>query len=560
MKMKVKKPSPPSVKAAAKAVKKAVSNPVSAAAKSVKQAGGNVKKNTGSIARGAKRIGKTVKPSATRAAKAIKQRSQKGIGKIKKAAKKAGKITALAAPGARDRYANEIRKAGTRQRITRANSRNVTTVRRIATGSHVVRYRNSLAKAGKTKVSSGKKLLKKAKKTFSKPGKPIAKAFKSPKKALSKKIKAASKAKVQFPKNVKGPKATCPLLKQKGLEQSNAMLKTPKLRIPKPSANVVGGIIGGVVGGSIGMVVGGGAGAVVGARVGARIVAQEFNKSNVVSRRTPDYSSKYRAGKPQPGNKTQRHTASTSVGVYPGQQQYNNCGVQSCAQIIAQATGTLPDEKVLLKFAIENGWAEKNGSMRDRRSIPTDSLAEPDGGTFPWTQKEILAAYGVSSKTYLFEYDNRSTLEKSWDDAIVKPISDALIKSTGEQVPRGYDVKRGTHTYRDTLGHAIWEGKGIITSIHTDGASWWKNWDGTSRGSGFHALCIVDGDFDANGNLTHVYLTDTGVNVPEVPPPRGQSRPGPKRVSIDEYMSAVQSSVDNGNPMSLVITDNKIWP
>jgi hypothetical protein len=306
---------------------------------------------------------------------------------------------------------------------------------------------------------------------------------------------------------------------------------------------------------------------VVGARVGARIGRQEFNKPKVVNKRTPDYSSTLRAGKPQPGNKAQRHTASTSAGVYPisdtqKNQLYNNCGVQSCAQIIAQATGTLHDENVLLKFAIENGWAEKNGSMRGGRSIRTASLAREDGGTFAWTQKEILAAYGVSSKTYLFEYDNRTTLEKGWDDAIAKPFSDAYIKSTGEQVPRGFDVKRGPHTYVDTLGQAIWEGKGVIAGIHTDGASWWKNPNGTSRaapGGGFHAFCVVDGDFDANGNLTHVYLTDTGVGVPAIPQPPA-TRPGPLQVPIADYMKAVQSGVDKGGLMDLVITDNKIWP
>jgi hypothetical protein len=275
MKMKVKKPSPPSVKAAAKAVKKAVSNPVSAAAKSVKQAGGNVKKNTGSIARGAKRIGKTVKPSATRAAKAIKQRSQKGVGKIKKAAKKAGKITALAAPGARDRYANEIRKAGTRQRITRANSRNVTTVRRIATGSHVVRYRNSLAKAGKTKVSSGKKLLKKAKKTFSKPSKSIGKLSTSSKKSFGKKLKATRKTKLKFPSNVKGAKATCPLMKN--AMTSPKSFNQGKIKIPSPSQNILGGIIGYATGGPIG--------AVLGAAGGKRTVDFTSNMARIIARR-----------------------------------------------------------------------------------------------------------------------------------------------------------------------------------------------------------------------------------------------------------------------------------
>jgi hypothetical protein len=540
MGFKVKKPKPPSVKKAVQAVKKAVPRPAAKAATAVRKVAATAKKAAPKVARAAQRVAKSVKPSVKKATKAIKTQAKKGqsvVKKISNAAKKAGR--------------------GVSKSISKTSQKTKTAAKAIKT-------------KGKQLKSTVKKAAGKAKKAFAKSGKKASKAAKSAKKKLGKTLQKAKKAKVIFPKNVKGPKATCPLLTGKGAKLASVKLKAPKLKIPKPNANVVGGIIGGVAGGTIGLIVGGivagpvgAVGAVVGARVGARIGRQEFNKPKVVNKRTPDYSSTLRAGKPQPGNKTQRHTASTSAGVYPGKQDYNNCGVQSCAQIIAQATGVLPDEKVLLKFAIENGWAEKNGSMRSGRSIRTASLAEEDGGTRPWTRKEILAAYGVSSKTYQFEYDNRTTLEKGWDDAIKNPIVDAYIKSTGEQPDPKPDVTRGTHTYRDTLGHAIWEGKGIIASIHTDGASWWKNADGTSRGSGFHAFCVVDGDFDSSGNLTHVYLTDTGVNEPKmsVPPPAaGRFRPGPLKVPIADYMKAVQSRADKGMPMELVITDNKIWP
>jgi hypothetical protein len=196
----------------------------------------------------------SLKPKVAKASSAIKQLSKKSAPAINKVSKAAGKVGALAAPGTRERYGAEIRRIGSRDRRRRINTRNTTATRIIRPGSYVVRDRLRPSSGGLPKSPSARKLLNKAKKTFSNPGKPIAKAVKSPKKALSKKIKAASKAKVQFPKNVKGPKATCPLLKQKvaPLSASNKL----KVKVPKPSPNVVGAIIGGMVGGSTGAVIG----------------------------------------------------------------------------------------------------------------------------------------------------------------------------------------------------------------------------------------------------------------------------------------------------------------
>ena len=60
---------------------------------------------------------------------------------------------ALAAAGARLTYAVEIRKAGSRQRITRTSSRNVVTVRKLEPGRYTVRYRVS-AKVGKKTIKT----------------------------------------------------------------------------------------------------------------------------------------------------------------------------------------------------------------------------------------------------------------------------------------------------------------------------------------------------------------------------------------------------------------------
>ncbi len=57
---------------------------------------------------------------------------------------------ALAAAGARIKYEVEIKKAGSKQRITRVSSRNTVTVRKLTAGSYTVRYRVTATKGKKT--------------------------------------------------------------------------------------------------------------------------------------------------------------------------------------------------------------------------------------------------------------------------------------------------------------------------------------------------------------------------------------------------------------------------
>jgi hypothetical protein len=59
-------------------------------------------------------------------------------------------LSAMIASGARIRYEVEIRKAGSKQRISRVSSRNVITVRKLAAGSYRVRYRVTATKGKKT--------------------------------------------------------------------------------------------------------------------------------------------------------------------------------------------------------------------------------------------------------------------------------------------------------------------------------------------------------------------------------------------------------------------------
>lgn len=200
-----------------------------------------------------------------------------------------------------------------------------------------------------------------------------------------------------------------------------------------------------------------------------------------------------RSGK-QPGDKAAREKKAKDV--FPGQQHYNNCGVQSSAQIIGVAKGKVPAEDDLLKNAIDNDWADSGGidTPIGDQTIPTTA-----GGTGPSGRQKILSDSGVSSTSVKYS--------------------------------------------EEALADAIWNQKGVIANIHTDGASWWKNPDGTTMGSGKHAIVITDGDFDKDGNLTHVYINDTGI---------GER----KKVSIADFNKAAAA---HDSP-HLNITDKAIWP
>jgi hypothetical protein len=128
------------------------------------------------------------------ATQSLIDRSGKSIDAVKnvsKAAKKAGdKVGALAAKGTKIPSGAEIRRIGSREQRRRINTRNRITAGKLRPGSYVVRDR---ALPSLPKSSSGPKLLDKAKKTFSNPGKAISKAAKSPKKSLAKKIKVTKK-------------------------------------------------------------------------------------------------------------------------------------------------------------------------------------------------------------------------------------------------------------------------------------------------------------------------------------------------------------------------------
>jgi len=180
--------------------------------------------------------------------------------------------------------------------------------------------------------------------------------------------------------------------------------------------------------------------------------------------------------------------------VYPGHQHYGNCGIQSVGQVIAGASGTKPDERAMLDQAVKDGNADDVFLGRVRRAL-FDEKNDDSGGTNAKQRKAILAKNGVDSK---------------------------IVKTT-----------------RENLAMAIRGNKGIVANADAG-----ELWNDTQASGGGHAILVYDGDFDENGNLTHVYINDTG-----------QGEQG-RKMTIDEFMAATDAKVGGS---SLNVTKDPIW-
>lgn len=180
--------------------------------------------------------------------------------------------------------------------------------------------------------------------------------------------------------------------------------------------------------------------------------------------------------------------------VYPGQQKYGNCGIQSSGEVIAAATGDKPDERELLDESVKDGNADDVFLGRFRRAV-FDEHNPDSGGTSPMQRQAILAKHGVES-----------------------------------------EVERTT---KDNLAKAIRDNKGIVVNVDAG-----VLWDDPQALGGGHAIAVYDGDFDENGNLTHVYVNDTGA---------GQQG---RKMTIDDFMDAANAK-KGGSSMNL--TKKPVW-
>lgn len=157
--------------------------------------------------------------------------------------------------------------------------------------------------------------------------------------------------------------------------------------------------------------------------------------------------------KPIVGTKWQNDASA----VFPGQQSYQNCGIQSVRQLVEQARHEcLKDTELeFLEKAIKTCGAETGDPH------PGDS-----GGTSAVTRQCILKHFGVESGV---------------QDASMENV-DAALRS----------------------------GKGVI--ISADVSVLWKDQAGVAAQSGRHAVVLTHGAYDADGNLLGVYVNDTGIN------------------------------------------------
>ena len=169
--------------------------------------------------------------------------------------------------------------------------------------------------------------------------------------------------------------------------------------------------------------------------------------------------------------------------IFPGVQKYGNCGVQCSQQLVRQLTGTVHEEDALLDLAIAAGLAHDGYDPEIKAVTPLHR-----GGTSVVKRQLLLAAHGVPS---------------------------TLV---------------GQPTAAD-LGDALKDGKGVIAAV--DAGQLQK---GLADGGG-HVVLVYDGDFDGDGNLTHVYLNDTGVADPDLC--RGRCVPiAEMMASLDNYKHA----------------------
>jgi len=143
--------------------------------------------------------------------------------------------------------------------------------------------------------------------------------------------------------------------------------------------------------------------------------------------------------------------------VFPGQQNYGNCGLQSSRQLIEQAKGGKLNktEEQFMNDAIASCGAGQG------------STPETTGGTSAEARKCVMQQYGVASTV---------------QPATVANVDDALRSG------KGVIISSDADTIWATQGEA--EGMG---------------------GGGRHAVVLTNAIYDSNGKMTGVDVNDTGL-------------------------------------------------
>ncbi|WP_319805478.1 PAAR domain-containing protein [Hymenobacter weizhouensis] len=192
--------------------------------------------------------------------------------------------------------------------------------------------------------------------------------------------------------------------------------------------------------------------------------------------------------------------ASAGPAIFPGKQNYNNCGVQASQQLIRQLTGVVHKEDELLAWAVE----------------------------------QKLAHNGVRAKTKEFDLN---LYGRTSSHSLQALLAARQVASTIVMQPQMTD-----------LADALKDGKGIIAGVDFGQLHY-----GEPNGDG-HAILITDADFDGQGRLTHIYLNDTGANTAA----KGQGR----RVTIAEMAVAMDECKhpETEEPLAfLLVSEAPLW-
>jgi phosphoribosyl-AMP cyclohydrolase len=168
------------------------------------------------------------------------------------------------------------------------------------------------------------------------------------------------------------------------------------------------------------------------------------------------------------------------------QQSYNNCGVETSRLLINRARGTNLTQEGLLNWAMNNHIATQ---------VPGNLFAS--GGTNPAGRAAILNQNNVPAH---LEARNMANLEQS-----------------------------------------VMQGRGNIVTV--DSSTLWSN-GATAPSTGDHVVNVIGLEYDDNGDVTHVIITDTGTGNCQ------------QRVPINVWNQATDPVIGS---WQTVVTNNPLW-
>ena len=222
--------------------------------------------------------------------------------------------------------------------------------------------------------------------------------------------------------------------------------------------------------------------------------------------------------------------------VFPGQQSFGNCGIQSSAQIIQLASCEKTDETALLKESLKAGDAElvrpdtftyKVKSLFHKLLNPGELPVEEELAVIDAIKPVRDSKQPVNPTT-----DEKGTHYERTPDEAAEKHNESVINTSAtggassDQTER-IMARHGTRTTQqpqtlEGLSKAIKNNQPVrvgteaskLQPAYDENGKKIETWKslktGKALGSGPHDVVVADGKFDKNGKLTHVLVSDTG--------------------------------------------------